>query len=255
MSDMTRADREHLIRLVKARARQAKMEVDSREKVMLAEIEDQLTAEYSKRDELWAEAVTIAEEMAAKANDQIVRRCAELGVPASQAPRLATGWMARSRQFDDPKRRAELRKLAQAKLTALTKQAKTMIDAKALDAETLLLVGGLESAEARELYDAMPTAEQLIPALGLQDIGVTGWQPPEGAAGQLLTPSTPADRKRRRILRAIEANPDASDRKIAELAGCDHKTVATYRRDREELPIGSPAMPGNAGEIPNGGAA
>lgn len=240
---LTKADRDQLIRLVKARARQAKLETETREKILLAEVEDQLTAEFSKRDELWAEAVTIAEEAARKANDQIVARCADLGIPASQAPMLQTGWAARSRSFEDPKRRAELRKLAAAKLAALTKQAKTMIDARALDAETALLVGGLQSDEARQLVASMPSADQLIPALGLRDIGVEGWQPPEDAAGQLLTPMTTADRKRRRILRAIEANPGASDRRIAELAGCDHKTIAAYRRERGELT-------GSAGEFP-----
>ena len=243
---MTKTDRDRLIALVKARARQAKLEIETRESILLAEVEDQLTVEFSKRDELWAEAVTIAEEAARKANEQIVARCADLGVPASQAPTLATGWNARSRSFEDPKRRAELRKLAQTKLAALTRQAKTAVDARALAAETALLVGGLETDEARALVGAMPTAEDLIPALGLRDIGVSGWQPPEDAAGQLLTPLTPADRKRRRVLRAIEANPAASDRRIAELAGCDHKTVSAYRRERGELPGPGGAPVGNS---------
>lgn len=240
---MTKADRDQLIRLVKARARQAKAEAETREKVLLAEVEDQITAEYSRRDELWAEAVVIVEEAARKANELIVARCADLGIPASQAPRVEQSWRSRSSSLSDPTRRAELRKLAQTKLTALTKTAKTMIDGKALEAETALLVGGLESDEARKLAAAMPTAEQLMPALGLEDLGVKGWQPPEDAAGRLLTPSSPADRKRRRVLRAIEANPNASDRKIAELADCDHKTVAAYRRERGELPA-------SAGEFP-----
>jgi hypothetical protein len=240
---MTKADRDQLIRLVKARARQAKLEAETREKVLLAEVEDQITAEYSARDELWDEAVAIAEEAAAKANDLIVARCADLGIPASQAPRLEMGWRSRSLQFLNPDRRGELRKLAQSKLTALTKTAKTMIDAKVLDAETALIVGGLDSGEARELATAMPTAEQLMPSLTLDDLGVKGWQPPEDTAGRLLTPSSPADRKRRRILRAIEANPDASDRKIAEIADCDHKTVAAYRRERGELPASGGEFP------------
>ncbi|HZO66335.1 MAG TPA: hypothetical protein VFB74_15140 [Kribbellaceae bacterium] len=240
---MTKADRDNLIRLVRLRARQAKQETETRERILLAEVEDQVAAEYSRRDELWAEAIVIAEEAARKANELIVARCADLGIPASQAPTLNTYWMSRSRSFGDPKRRAELRKVAQTKLAALTKQAKTLIDAKALDVETALVVGGLETDEARDLVAALPTADQLIPALGLQDLGVKGWQPPEGVAGELLTPLTTADRKRRRILRAIEANPDASDRRIAELAGCDHKTVGVLRRERGELPT-------SAGEFP-----
>jgi hypothetical protein len=78
--------------------------------------------------------------------------------------------------------------------------------------------------------------EQLMPNLSLEDLGVKRWQPPEDIAAQLTTPMTPAQRRKRQILRAIEANPGASDRKIAEIASCDHKTVATYRRERGEFP-------------------
>jgi hypothetical protein len=111
-----------------------------------------------------------------------------------------------------------------------------MIDGKLLETETALITGGLESGEARAFLEAMPTAEQLMPAIGLDDLGVVHWQPPEDAAGVLLTPSTTADRRRRRILRAVEANPGASDRKVAEIAGCDHKTVAADRRTAGESP-------------------
>jgi hypothetical protein len=246
MSGMTPKDRDQLIRLLKARARQGKAEAAQREAVLLAEIEDQLAAEYSSRDELWAEAVAIAEEAAAKANAAIQAACLDLGIPARHAPVLMTGWASRSRTLADPARRGELRKLAQTKLAALTKTAKTMIDAEALEQETALIAGGLETDDARAVLAALPTVEQLMPSLSLDDIGVKHWQPPEDAAGRLLTPSSPADRKRRRVLRAIEANPGASARAIAEIAGVDHKTVGKLRAEGGE-------SPGEAGEIPTDG--
>jgi hypothetical protein len=237
---LTKADRQDLARLARLRGKQARTEADQRTKVLAVEVEDLLTAEFSARDELWAEATAIAQEAVRKANELIVARCADLGIPAKYAPRVEVGWEARSFSFSDSKRRGELRKLAEAKLAALAATAKTAIDAKTLEVETALITGGLESGEARAFLDAMPTAEQLMPALGLDDIGVKHWQPPTDAAAGLLTPSTPADRRRKLILRAIEANPDASDRKLAEIAGCDHKTVAAYRRNAGEA----------AGEIP-----
>ena len=88
---------------------------------------------------------------------------------------------------------------AQIKLGYAGDALKTMIDGEALKAETALLVCGLESDEARQLAAALPTAEELMPALGLEDLGVKGWQPPQDAASRLLTPSAPADRKRRRM--------------------------------------------------------
>ena len=84
-----------------------------------------------------------------------------------------------------------------------------------------------------------------MPSLSIEDLGVVRWQPPEDAATQLTTPLTPADRRRRRILRAIEANPTASDRKIAEITGVDHKTVAAHR-------LGCGESPASGGELPTG---
>lgn len=249
MSDqpMTKADRDQLIRLVRARARQAKAETEQRQAVLLVEIEQELTAEYSARDQLWEQAVQIAEQAVEKANAEIQAACLDLGIPAKHAPRLGLGWSSRSPSYMDRDRRAELRKLALTRLAALTKTAKVEIDSKALDVETTLIAGGLESDEARDLLAALPTPDQLMPALSLDDLGVKHWQPAEGAAHELMAPVTTTDRKRRRILRAIEANPGASDRKIAEIAGCDHKTVATYRRDRGELPASFGEFPADDG--------
>jgi hypothetical protein len=229
---MTKTEREQLIRLARLRAKQAKTEAVQREKVLLSEVEDLMTVEFQAQDQLWAEAVAIAEEAAGKANALIVARCVDLGIPAKDAPELELGWRRRSPEFSNRERRAELRRLAQTKLTALTSTAKVLIDGRLLETETALITGGLESGEAREFLSAMPTAAELMPALSLDDLGVTHWQPPTDAAAALLTPSTPADRKRKQVLRAIEANPDASDRKIAEIAGCDHKTVGALRRTR-----------------------
>jgi hypothetical protein len=76
-----------------------------------------------------------------------------------------------------------------------------------LETETQLLSGGVESSEARQFLAAMPTVEQLMSPLSLDDLGVTRWQPPENAAAQLTTPMSATDRRRRQIRRAIEDNP------------------------------------------------
>lgn len=243
---MTKAERDQLIRIARRRAKQAEREAEMREKVLLAEVQDQLTAEFQANDALWADAVTIAREAAAKANAQIAARCAELGIPAKDAPGLELGWRSRSPQYADKGRRAELRKLAEVRLAALTKTAKTAIQSAALDTEEALVMGGLQSGEAKAAFEALPTAEGLMPPLSLDDLGVVRWQPPDDAATQLTTPLTPADRRRRQILRAIEANPGASDRGVAEIAGCDHKTVAAHRRDRGEIPAISGEFPTTA---------
>jgi hypothetical protein len=237
---MTRAERDQLSKLARMRAKQAEREAEAREKILLAEVQDQLTAEFDAHDALWAQAVVIAEEAAAKANAHIAAVCSDLGIPPKEAPRIGLTWQSRGPSYTDKERRAELRKLAATRLTALTKTAKAAIGDRLLEVETELIAGELQSGEAKAFLEAMPAVEQLMPALSIEDLGVVRWQPPEDAAAQLTTPRSPArpEKRHRRILRAIEANPGASDRKVAELAGVDHKTVAAHRaRAGESLAI------------------
>jgi hypothetical protein len=239
---VNRAEREQLAKLARERARVAKKQAEEREKILIAETEDLMAAQFSAQDELWRDAVNIAIEAERKANDHIAARCLELGIPPRDAPRVTLGWEGRRAHFTDPRRQAELRRVARTRLAALTATAKTRIDEACLDTQTALVASGLESDEARAFLERMPTAEQLMPALGLDDLGVKGWQPPPDAASTLLAPSTTADRRRRKIRRAIEANPGKSDRAIAAIAGCDHKTVAAHRTSGE--------FPGPDGESP-----
>jgi hypothetical protein len=246
---VNRAEREQLAKLARQRARLAKSEAVEREKILISEVHDLMSAEFSAQDKLWTAAVAIAREAADKANDLIRAQCIDLGIEARYAPELQLGWRSRSDAFIDPDRRAELRRLAVTRLAALTQAAKTAIDRECLRTETELVREGLESSEAIAFLDRMPTAEQLMPAIGLDDLGVKRWQPAADAASALLTPSTPADRKRKAVLRAIEANPGASNRQVAAIAGCDHKTVAAYRAAGE--PAGEiPGVRDRAGQLP-----
>ncbi len=120
----------------------------------------------------------------------------------------------------------------------MAKAAKGEIRATALEVEKKLILGGLQSDEARAVLESMPSADALMPSLSLDDLGVKRWQPPEDVATQLTTPLLATQRRRRLIRRAIIANPDLDDREIAEMiANCDDKTVAEVRRGESgELP-------------------
>ena len=105
---MTKADRDALIKVARARGRQAEQRADARAKVLLAEAMNDITAEYKARDALWADAVAIAEDY--------VRRPTTRSVPGapSWASRPTTrrvcklGFHSRSAQLADRDRRAEL---------------------------------------------------------------------------------------------------------------------------------------------------
>jgi hypothetical protein len=245
---MTREERKDLIGLARLTAKTAKAQVKEREKVLLAEVEDTLNAEFSARDELWAGAIRIAEAAVAATNEKVRAECAALGIPERDAPHVGLSWYGQSARFADPQARAETRKLAQVRLTALSETARASIDAKALEVETTLIAGGLESGEAIAFVESMPSVEALMPALTLRDLGVKRWQPPREAARELLTPSTPADMRRKQIMQAVEQNPGASNRQIAAVTGFDHHTVGKYRAQAGES---AGELPAGAGELPS----
>jgi hypothetical protein len=172
--EMTGRDREQLVKLVRARARQAVREAEMREKVLLAEVHDQLTAEFDAHDRLWADAVVIAEEAAANQCAYSGGVCGS-GHTAEGCAGVGVGLALPQFGLRSKSRRAELRKLGETKLAALTKVAKTEIQGAALDTEEQLVIGGLTSDAARQFVEAkMPTVEGLRPALALHPAASAG---------------------------------------------------------------------------------
>jgi hypothetical protein len=244
---MSAADRRSLIGIAKGRAKLAKAAVVEREKILLNEIEESLTAEFRLREEVQADVIQMAKEAVAKLNEEIRGQARLLGADPRWAPQVNLPMYGLYDGRDD-KAKEPARKLAATRLAALRAVANKAIDEGALNIEESLIVGGLESDEARALVESMPTAEALMPAISLADLGVKTWQPSRDAAKELLSASTGADRRRKLVARAITQNPGASDRRIAQITGLDHKTVAKYRAE-EFHAIGGEAAP-DGGEVP-----
>jgi hypothetical protein len=251
MGEMTAGDRNKLIQIAKGRAKLAKANLVEREKILLNETEEQLSAEFHLRDEVEAEVLAMAQEEVAKVNEHILNQARLLGYDGRNVPRVQLPYYTAYDQRTD-KEKAAARKRAAAKLAAMRAAGNKAIDEAALNVEESLIVGGLESDEARDLVGTLPTAEQLIPPLSLSDLGIRTWQPSRDAAKELLAAPTGADRRRTLVMRALAANPGASDRQIAKITGFDHKTVAKYRAEEvQAIDAGSPA-PG--GEVPTDAA-
>ncbi len=251
MTGMSRGDQQALIRIIRARAKQAKNAAAEREAILRNEIEESLSVEFRLRDEVQADVIRMAEEALAKVNEQIRQSARLMGFNDRHVPQASLPYVTR---YDrrGPDEVVEARRLADSRLTALRANANRVIEERALGIEESLIVGGLESQEARALVESMPRTDELMPPLSLDDLGVGTWQPARDAAKELLTAPTGADRRRKLVRRAIAQNPGASDRKIAQITGFDHKTVARYRN--EEVPaIGGEAAQDN-GEIPTDGA-
>lgn len=251
MSGMTKGERDNLARLARQRSKLAKEQIKERQKVLQADIEDQLAAQHRADEEIWADITRQAKAEVARADAKVAEICRSWGIPDEMRPRLVLNWYNRGSSASG-ERRGELRRLAHARIEAAGQTAKTTIDHKLLEVETELVREGLESDRALAYLEAMPSADALMPSVDIGELDGKPerkpWTAPPELAGGLLTPSSGRAREERRkaVARALAANPDGSDREIARMAGVDHKTVGKARSEGGELP-------GEDGEFPTDG--
>ena len=168
---MTSAERSDLIKVVRQRERVAKAGAAQRAAELVADFEEQLARRYSfDEDEVWREAYQAANEAADEAQQKVVARCEELGIPAEFAPEIHRPWWRSRGENAVAGRRAELRRVAATRIAALEKAAKAAIERRSLDVQERLIVGGLASAEARGFLDSIPAVDSLMPPLRLAEL-------------------------------------------------------------------------------------
>jgi hypothetical protein len=165
---MTRTERQDLLQICRQRERAAKSDAVAVAAKRKADFAAQLSADYSfDQDEVWNQAHAAAEEATQKAQEEVVKRCCELGIPRSFAPTLSLSWYGRGENAS-ALRRAELIRVAHTKIDQLEKEARHEIARASVDIQTQLMAAGLESPEAKVFLDAMPTADQLMPAFTVE---------------------------------------------------------------------------------------
>lgn len=172
MSDstpMTKGERNELAKVARLRARVAGANVAQRQAELLAEIEEQLSAEYRFDDAAWADVTTEANRAIAEADAAVSQRCRDLGIPDRFRPSLTIGWYSRGENAAAA-RRTELRALAKARVEADAKAAKLVIANREADVLTEIIAGGLETDAARRFLDSIPTAHELMPAFTLAEL-------------------------------------------------------------------------------------
>lgn len=169
-AEMTRADRETLIKIARQRERVAKSEAKERAARLLADFEQQLDTRYQyDQNEVWKAAAEIASKTVAEANGKIAAECQRLGIPTQFAPKLALAWSERGRNSVKDER-AEMRRVAQREVDAIEKAARTLIERQSVQTQERIMVGGLTTDDARQFLEAMPSAEALMPSLTMDRV-------------------------------------------------------------------------------------
>ena len=167
---MTRAERTDLGALIRRREKLLKTAAKQRALELIADFEKQISAVFSyDDDETWGKAYSAAEQAVNEAKVVVARRCHELGIPAEFAPDLSFGWYGRGQNASN-QRRIELRRVAKTEIDALEARAKTEIERVSVEQQTALISDGLTSVAAQAFLEQMPTAENLMPMLDIDQI-------------------------------------------------------------------------------------
>ena len=169
-SAMTRGERTDLGSLIRRRERLLKTAAKQRALELMADFEKKISAIFSyDDDETWKAAYTSAEQAVAEAKVVIAQRCRELGIPPEFAPDIDVAWYRRGENAAS-QRRTELRRVAKTEIDALEARAKTEIERVSVEQQTALISDGLTSEAAQAFLEQMPSAENLMPVLDMEQI-------------------------------------------------------------------------------------
>jgi hypothetical protein len=169
MSNMNRTERLELTKIVRQRAKLAKDDVAAREAQILADAEAALSARFKEDDDAFRDLMVEARAYMAELKAKLDARCAELGIPAEFRPSAELYWFRRGENASK-ERRSELRMAVRTQAAASGKKAKLEIDRQSVGLQEQLMAGGFESVEATQFLAALPSAEDLMPALQLPAI-------------------------------------------------------------------------------------
>jgi hypothetical protein len=190
---MTKGEREDLQRLVRQREKVLKSAAKQRSAEMLADFENQMGAEYAfDDDEVWRQAVEDVRPLVAKAQQQIAKRCRELGIPARFAPTVNLSWQHRGYDNQIKQRREELRDMAVSRSEAIEAKAIVEIEMSCLQAQEKIAVAAVTSDAGAAFLAALPAVETLMPALSYAEIAGEA-DPP--IVEQLVSPNTLRQRR------------------------------------------------------------
>jgi hypothetical protein len=162
---MSKGERTDLCALIRRREKLGKTAASQRSAELLADFERQLASIYSyDNDETWRAAHVEAKKIIAQSEIAIAARCRELGIPEEFRPGLSFGWHGRG-QNACKDRRTELRRVAETRLDAMEKSARTQIERRSIEMQEEIVRYGVTSAAAQALLTKLPSVETLMPVL------------------------------------------------------------------------------------------
>jgi len=163
------ADRRELVSVIRLRANVAKSDIEARRASLLADFEEQISAQYEVDDERWASITAKADQFIKDADEQIRVACTAAGIPEQFRPGIILRWYNRGENAMK-ERRTELRRAAERRLEAQAKKAKVEVDRTEAQLRSDLASRSVTSDQARAFIAGLPSVDALMPRLDLKAI-------------------------------------------------------------------------------------
>lgn len=167
---LSRNETHDLGMILKDRAKVLKAHVEHQAALVMADFEQKIAAIYSfNQDDIWKKAMAAATEAVQRANEEVSRRCKEMGIPDSFAPYIGVGWVGRGENAVKS-RQDELRRVAKTRIDAMSKEALLKIERQSLDLRTQVVALGLLSDEAKLFLESLAPVEEAMSMLEFAEV-------------------------------------------------------------------------------------
>jgi vacuolar-type H+-ATPase subunit H len=167
---LDRAEAHDLGMIIKERTRYLETVVDQLAAERLADFETKMAQVYRwDQDDVWEKATREAAEVVRKAQEQIEKRCKELGIPAQFAPGLELQWRSRGQNLAKS-RREELRRVARGQIEAMKQKALSEVRKQGLDLRTQVVTMSVVSGSAKLFLESLAPVEDAMHALDFKAV-------------------------------------------------------------------------------------
>lgn len=167
---MNKTERDELRRLIRARFKVLRSDVELRKAELLAELEAEIAARFADEDKRWRDAAFVIDKIRREANGQINDVYREL-IGKDEYGTATDHNLVSIRHIAQPhNNRGHMRNQGAHQIEARCKAALLELDRREVELLSDLATSALESAEARQFMQQIPTVTELVPAYRLREI-------------------------------------------------------------------------------------
>jgi hypothetical protein len=168
---LTVAEREGLLRILRANVKAAKAAILGREAELKAAFEIQLDTLYPPAgDPVWNAEYKAAVEACRPHVERIEKRCDELGIGTRFRPSLSLPCWDYGGDQLFKKLRVERRRIAHLQITEKLKNDVVEMERKSAATQMEIIANGFVTDAAREFLEKLPAVEELIPPMRVEEL-------------------------------------------------------------------------------------